>query len=318
MNTLILAAQEIARFAPVAIAATVAFRVANFPDLGLEGAFLIGGALTVAMSNIWHISYWTAPIVLVVGAAMGTMTAVLYLSLRIHPLFAGIFTLMVAKSGGSLLVGKNASLGDGALYSTDYVGLVVGLATALLLILFFSTRVGITFAMAGSSPRLLVRLGRSPNSRITCLLATASAIAALGGHVAAGIVTSAPRASADLLLVKTIGWILMGEAIVIMAWRFAAIFHRKQKGHEYHGSLFSRLSAYFSSCGLWYYFLASLCGLSVYQLIFVFLLKHYRASEETEMIFAVGLAAVLFAVNLLGKRSIPFDSEWHFLGMRTW
>jgi putative ABC transport system permease protein len=315
MNTLILAAQEAARYAPVAIAATVAFRVANFPDLGLEGAFLIGGALTVAMSNFWHIGYWTAPIAFMVGAAMGAMTAGLYLSLRIHPLFAGIFTLMIAKSAGSLLVGKNANLHDGALYPTDYIGFATAVTFTLLLILFFSTRAGITFAMAGSSPRLLVRLGCNPNSRIACLLATASALAALAGHVVAGIITSAPLASADLLLVKTIGWLLMGEAIVIIMWRFVALFDR---GHQSVGPDRVGFGMYFSSCGLWYHFVASLCGLAVYQLIFVFLLTHYRASEETEMIFAVSLAAVLFAVNILGKRSTPFDSEWRFLGMRTW
>ncbi len=69
---------------PVAVAATVALRVANFPDLGLEGSFLIGGALTVVDVHVWHLGYWTAPVAMLSGAAMGTATAFLYLLLRLH------------------------------------------------------------------------------------------------------------------------------------------------------------------------------------------------------------------------------------------
>ncbi len=318
MNTLILAIQEAARYAPVAVAATVAFRVANFPDLGLEGSFLIGGALTVVMSNVWHLGYWTAPVAMLSGAAMGTATAFLYLLLRLHPLFAGIFTLMTAKSLGSLLVGQNASLQDGALYPTDYVGLVFAVAMTLLLLLFFSSRTGITFAIAGASPRLLLRLGRNPNTRIICLLALSNGLAALAGHIVAGVITAAPRGAADLLLVKTIGWILMGEAIVTMIWRISAALWPALPESRSSNFIFQRLRTYFSSCGLWYYFVASLSGLVVYQVIFVFLLTQYRASEETEMIFAGCLAITLLTVNFLGTRKAPFDPEWHFQGVKTW
>ncbi len=83
-------------FSPAAVGIYLTFRVLDFPDLTVDGSFPAGGAIAAALITN-DVSPWLAlPAAMLLGAALGAVTASLHILLRINSLLASIITLTAA------------------------------------------------------------------------------------------------------------------------------------------------------------------------------------------------------------------------------
>ena len=83
-------------FAPAAVGIYITFRILDFPDLTVEGTFPAGGAIAALMvSN--DVNAWLAlPAAMLLGAALGAVTGLLHVFLKVNSLLASIITLTAA------------------------------------------------------------------------------------------------------------------------------------------------------------------------------------------------------------------------------
>lgn len=175
----------------VAIAVVVSFRFLSFPDLTIDGSFVLGGVL--AAKGIISGYPLLAVTALAVGGGFlaGTGTATIHRILGINKFFAGILSAMVLYSVNLRLLSKaNLSVfGHPTIFSpfsTHAVWLTVActvflVAVVLLVALAFRTRPGLLIRGVGENPNVL-RLGKGGAYLLVAIgLGASNALAALAG-----------------------------------------------------------------------------------------------------------------------------------------
>ncbi len=80
-------------FAPAATGVYITFRILDFPDLTVDGSFPAGGAVAGALISGGGNPWLAILPAVAVGAALGAVTALLHVHLRINSLLASIITL---------------------------------------------------------------------------------------------------------------------------------------------------------------------------------------------------------------------------------
>lgn len=219
----------------------VSYSILDFPDLGVEGTVLLGGAsyglLVRAGVNPWLALLIAA----VLGAAAGCVTGLLHVKLRIRPLLCGILVstalisvnlvLSVVGMGGNMK-GEDAlstiPLGRGVstvlrdfpanLIPTDVLGinlrslavfLVIALVFKLALDGYLKTKNGLLLRATGGNAQYTVMLGRDPGTSKIIGLAIGNGYAAAAGAL---IATSRGNANQGM----GIGMVVIGIASVII------------------------------------------------------------------------------------------------------
>jgi len=85
-------------YALVALAVCISFRFLSFPDLGIDGSYVLGAAITASIilsGGSWYIAISTSALI---GFIAGIFTATIYHYFRINRFFCGIITSMVLYS----------------------------------------------------------------------------------------------------------------------------------------------------------------------------------------------------------------------------
>lgn len=228
-------------YALLGIGVYIAYRVLDIADLGAEGVFPLGGAITVLMIVLGVPPVVAVLIAFIAGGIMGLLTGVLHTKLKIPSLLSGIITMVMCIPLAQLINGITNSFES---YSRpgDFVGSVTVmrmntiftffrgflgewgyiLASALviaviigLLYWFFGTELGITVRATGKNKVMSRAQGINTDSRVILGLVISNAIVAMSGSLFSQFMLTSNSTFGQGTIVIALASILLGEAIML-------------------------------------------------------------------------------------------------------
>jgi len=92
LNMLSIVFGEGAKYIPFVLAAAVLFRLAHFPDIGIEGTFALG-ACSIAFASRLGLPVWIGfSTSIICGILGGILTGTLFIKFKLNSLICGIIT----------------------------------------------------------------------------------------------------------------------------------------------------------------------------------------------------------------------------------
>ena len=187
-------------FGLIAVGMYLTFRMLNFPDLGVEGSFPLGGAVVATLIVKGVNPFLATPAAGVAGLLVGLTTATLNTKLRIPALLCGIIMIVVLWSINlRVMHGANVSLlREVTVFDqvAGFLGLRSGsikveiiIALAITGIVFFAlnwflrTQIGLALRATGDNEQMVRGLGSDTEKNIMAGCCIANGLVALAGAV---------------------------------------------------------------------------------------------------------------------------------------
>ncbi len=188
-------------YALISFGVYITYSILDFPDLGVDGTFPLGAAVT-AVLLVKGLNPWlTLPAAMLVGSLAGLFTGLVHVKLGVRNLLAGIITMTALFSINLQIAGSNltvdrgtdtiftsapvmALLGDMTLMGRKLVvSFVLVLAVKLALDAYFRTRSGLLLRAVGDNAGLVTTLAQDRGKVKLLGLVLSNALVALGGCV---------------------------------------------------------------------------------------------------------------------------------------
>lgn len=189
-------------YALISYGVYITYSILDFPDLGVDGTFPLGAAVTALMLVKGVNPYLTLPIALAVGALAGFVTGFIHVRLKVRNLLAGIITMTALFSINLVIVGGSnltveraidtiftagptvAVLGGMSLMGRKLVvSLVLVIVVKLCMDAYFKTKSGLLLRAVGDNPTLVTSLARDKGTVKILGLVISNALVALAGCV---------------------------------------------------------------------------------------------------------------------------------------
>lgn len=188
-------------YALISFGVYITYSILDFPDLGVDGTFPLGAAVTAVLLTRGVNAWLTLPIALLVGALAGLFTGLVHVKLGVRNLLAGIITMTALFSVNLQIAGSNltvdrgtdtiftsapvmAVLGDMSLMGRKLVvSFLLVLAVKLALDAYFRTKSGLLLRAVGDNPGLVTTLARDCGLVKLLGLVISNALVALGGCI---------------------------------------------------------------------------------------------------------------------------------------
>ena len=267
-------------YALVALALLVSFRILNIADMTTDGSFTLGCAVSATVAVAGH-PILALPAAMLAGAAAGGITALLQTRFRIPSILAGIITNTGLYTVNLAVMGFSSNVN---MLKTDTVftllrpllgpsyrivpAAVVTVLSAVLLVLFLKTRLGLSIRATGDNPDMVRASSINTGFTITVGLCLSNALTALSGALLAQY-----QKTADINLGT--GMVIIGLASLIIG-----------------ESLFPRGKLWMKAAG-------ALVGSLLYRFIIAIALRMDLPSECLKLISAV---IVALAIGLPGLK----------------
>ena len=207
-------------YALVALALYLSFRVLNIADMTTDGAFTLGCAVSATMAVAGH-PYLALPAAMVCGACAGIVTALLQTKWGVPSILAGIitntglYTVNLAVMGFS----SNVNMLRSVTIFTPFPGMkiipavVITLIVAAVLIVFLSTRLGLSIRATGDNPDMVRASSINTGLTITIGLAVSNSITALSGAVLAQYQKTADINLGTGMVIIGLASLIIGETV---------------------------------------------------------------------------------------------------------
>ena len=165
-------------YALISYGVYITYSILDFPDLGVDGTFPLGAAVTAVLMTRGVNAWLTLPISLLVGGLAGLFTGVVHVKLGVRNLLAGIITMTALFSVNLQIAGSNlnidrgtdtiftsapvmALLGDLSLTGRKLVvSAVLVIVIKLLLDAYFRTKSGLLLRAVGDNATLVTTLAK--------------------------------------------------------------------------------------------------------------------------------------------------------------
>jgi putative ABC transport system permease protein len=180
-------------FSLVAMAVYLTSRVINKDDLGVEGTFGFGGAITALFLSHSLPPIFAIAASMLAGALLGGLTGVLYTRLKMNHLMAGLVTTTACFSLSLVLASANknvdasrtifAGLHMSPLWAESIVLPTIAIFALIALRLFLRSELGLLMRAAGDNPSLLLYFGKSKNFYQALAYIMSNALTALAGSL---------------------------------------------------------------------------------------------------------------------------------------
>ena len=185
----------------VALGLYLSFRTLNIADLTVDGSFTLGAAAAAALTILGHPVLGLLAAVFA-GSLAGFVTAVLQTKLKVQPILAGIITMTALYSINLRVMGNRSNLpllredtiftlfskllpSSLKSYSKLILSLLFAVLTAVLLIIFLRTRLGLSIRATGDNRTMVSASSINPAFTTTVGLCIANALVSLSGGLLA-------------------------------------------------------------------------------------------------------------------------------------
>ena len=220
--TTILSALELGCiYALVALALYLSYRVLNIADMTTDGAFTLGCAVSATVALAGH-PFLALPAAMLAGACAGSVTAMLQTRWGVPSILAGIitntglYTVNLAVMGFS----SNVNMLRAATIFTLFPGsklvlaILITVFVAGLLVLFLSTRLGLSVRATGDNPDMVRASSINTGFTITVGLAVSNSITALSGAVLAQYQKTADINLGTGMVIIGLASLIIGETVL--------------------------------------------------------------------------------------------------------
>ena len=188
-------------YALISFGVYITYSILDFPDLGVDGTFPLGAAVTAVLLTKGVNAWLTLPIAMLVGALAGLFTGFIHVRLKVRNLLAGIITMTALFSINLQIAGSNLTVDRGtdtiftsapvmALFGSMsltgrklVVSLLLVLVVKVVLDLYFKTKSGLLLRAVGDNAGLVTTLAKDRGVVKILGLVIANALVALAGCV---------------------------------------------------------------------------------------------------------------------------------------
>lgn len=258
-------------FYPIVLSLALSYRLLKFPDISIEGTFVLGAAAFGVILSNTNSYFFAISAAILFAAIAGGITACLHHYLRINKFLAGIivvtalYSVIIRIIGGSNISLLKFNLAASNLY---IIYLVAAITLSLLVFLFYRSRFGISIRGAAINPVLSKSLGKKTGLLLITGLALNNALAAVSG-----IYFSLDAGFADLKI---------GQGTLIISLAALAIGERLIPKNKISVLLYVILSA--------------LAGSIFYQILWAFALQLNIPASDLKILSAI-IVVALFAIK---------------------
>lgn len=215
-------------YAPVALALFLSYRILDIADLTTDGSFTLGAAVSVTVCAAGH-PVLAIPLAMLSAAAAGFVTALLQTKLGVPSILAGIITNTGLYTVNLMAMGwtSNASLikqrtifhmfrdlGIGGSWYEIILAGVITVASALLLVAFLGTRLGLSIRATGDNRDMVRASSINPTFTITVGLCVANALTGLSGALVGQAQRSANVNIGTGMVVIGLACLIIGETVL--------------------------------------------------------------------------------------------------------
>lgn len=188
-------------YALISFGVYITYSILDFPDLGVDGTFPLGAAVTAVLLTRGVNAWLTLPIAMLIGALAGLFTGFIHVRLKIRNLLAGIITMTALFSINLQIAGSNLAIDratDTIFTSAPVMALLGGLTMSarklvvslvliavvkVLLDLYFRTKSGLLLRAVGDNAGLVTTLAKDRGSVKMLGLVLSNALVALAGCI---------------------------------------------------------------------------------------------------------------------------------------
>lgn len=188
-------------YALISFGVYITYSILDFPDLGVDGTFPLGAAVTAVLLTRGVSPMATLAAAMAAGALAGLFTGVVHVCLRVRNLLAGIITMTALFSinlqiaGSNLTVDRSVETIFTAAWTESALGglnlmerklvisLVLVIVVKLVLDLYFKTKSGLLLRAVGDNADLVTTLGKDRGAVKIFGLMLSNALVALAGSV---------------------------------------------------------------------------------------------------------------------------------------
>jgi putative ABC transport system permease protein len=242
-------------YALVALGIVISFRILAFPDLTVDGSFVLGGAVVAKVIVLGYPPIMGIVLAILIGFAAGCATGMLNTRLRINSLLAGILIMTILYSVNLRVMGRSNTplLNYVTIFTrfeqTEMRWLSIVLFFALIVFagkfltdLFLRTQVGLAMRATGDNEQMIRTLGVNTGNMTVFGLGISNGFVALSGALVAQEQGFADIGMGIGMIVAGLAAIIIGETLLkaksVGMMTFAAIL----------GSFIYRL---ITTIGLW-------------------------------------------------------------------
>ena len=188
-------------YALISLGVYITYSILDFPDLGVDGTFPLGAAVTAVLLTKGVSPWLTLPIAMGVGALAGLFTGFIHVRLKVRDLLAGIITMTALFSINLQIAGSNLTIerATDTIFSSRavmaafggmtltgrkiLVSLLLVIAVKLLMDAYFRTKSGLLLRAVGDNASLVTTLARDRGRMKILGLAISNALVALAGCI---------------------------------------------------------------------------------------------------------------------------------------
>ena len=206
-------------FAIMVLGVYISFRILNFPDMTVDGTFPLGAAISAKLLTLGVNPYLTLLVALVAGAAVGAITGLIHVKLKVKDLLAGIL-VMTALYSVNLRVMEKSNIPlfeEDNIFNTEYSMMitivVLILISKLLLDYLLKTKFGFALKALGDNENLIVSLGLNEEKYKIYGLMIANAFVAFSGAVLAQYQGFADVGMGTGIIVIGLASIIIGDTL---------------------------------------------------------------------------------------------------------
>lgn len=209
----------------LSIGLLMSFRALRFPDLTVEGSFLLGASVSALVAHFTSFPWLALALSIFAGAFAGLVTVCLVAYLRISKLLAGIIVMTALYSlsyyviGGAsqvLTISETIFRARYAVTVFSEAALLWPIAGAIVVIVFFLLRseVGLQLRGFGHRPNLMKAVGRNETVYSALALVIANGCVGLAGGLSAQTYGTADMNMGSGYLIAGLACLFLAEAIV--------------------------------------------------------------------------------------------------------
>lgn len=214
-------------YALVALGIVISFRILAFPDLTVDGSFVLGGAVVARLIVLGFQPLTGILLAVLIGFAAGCATGILNTRLKINSLLAGILIMTILYSVNLRVMGRsNTPLLNNVTVFTPFeememrwlsivlfFGLIV-FACKFLTDLFLHTQVGLAMRATGDNEQMIRTLGVNTDNMTVLGLGISNALVALSGALVAQHQGFADIGMGIGMIVAGLAAIIIGETLL--------------------------------------------------------------------------------------------------------
>ena len=219
-------------YALISYGVYITYSILDFPDLGVDGTFPLGAAVTAVLMTKGVDPWLTLPASLIVGGLAGLFTGLVHVKLKVRNLLAGIITMTALFSVNLQIAGSNLTIDRGtdtiftsapvmALFgdlSLSGRKLIVSLALVivikLLLDAYFHTKSGLLLRAVGDNATLVTTLAKDRGTVKILGLVISNALVAFGGCIVCHETRSFSATMGTGQLVYGLAAVIIGVSII--------------------------------------------------------------------------------------------------------